>query len=578
MKNTLLRALNITGTQRSALDVAQGRLVFMSICFALAFILVAARLVDLSLIQGQFADKDADEHQSALHESQTPMRADIIDRNGVLLATSLETASLYADPALIPNKAQVARELADTLPGLSYKDTLQKLSRPKIRFIWIQRNLTPEEQFAVLKLGHPGLSFRAEYRRIYPEGPLAAHIVGFTGQDGHGLSGIERSFDETLARGGAPLQLSLDIRLQHILRRETKKAVDEFHGNGGTGVILDIHTGEVLAGVSLPDFDPNAPGDPKGAAYYNMLTQGAYELGSTFKIFSTAAALEFLNLPLGHTFDARQPLKFGKATIHDFHPENRMLTIPEVFMHSSNIGAAMMGEMVGSKALKDFFTDLGFARPLPLEIREIAVPRMPSPWREINTLTASYGHGISVSPLQMVAAASGIVNGGTVVRPTLMPDKDQQAQGSEKTSVRIVSEKTSLKMRQLMRLVVSGGTAKAAEVPGYEVGGKTGTADKPFAGGYDRTRKLSSFLGFFPMDNPRYAVFVLVDEPKGNAKTHGYATGGWVGAPAVGRVVKAMAPLMDMPPKQNLPEHDIAAGLYQYVHDTKVEGSTVASY
>jgi cell division protein FtsI (penicillin-binding protein 3) len=577
LKSTILRAMNITGTHRSALDVAQGRLVFMSICFALAFILVAARIVDLSLIQGQLSEIDQPQ-SSAMQENSAPMRADIVDRNGALLATSLQTASLYADPGLIPNKPQVARELADTLPGLSYKDTLQKLSRPKVRFIWIQRNLTPEEQFAILKLGHPGLSFRTEYRRIYPSGPLAAHLVGFTGQDGHGMSGIERSFDDVLNKGGEPLQLSLDIRLQHILRRETKRAINEFRGNGGTGVIMDVKTGEVLAGVSLPDFDPNTPGDPKDPSHYNMLTQGGYELGSTFKIFSTAAVLEFKGLPLSHLFDARQPLKLGRATIHDFHPENRMLTIPEVFMHSSNIGAAKMGEMVGSKGLKNFFTDLGFAKPLPLEIKEIAVPRMPEPWREINTLTASYGHGISVSPLQMVGAAAGIVGGGTIVRPTLMLEKQQQARRSEKTNVRIVSEKTSAKMRQLMRLVVSGGTARAAEVPGYEVGGKTGTADKPFAGGYDRNRKLSSFLGFFPMEKPRYAVFVLVDEPKGNAKSHGYATGGWVGAPAVGRIVAAMAPLMDMPPKQGLPDHDIAAGLYQYVHDEKTEGSTVASY
>lgn len=576
MKSTILRAMNITGTHRSALDVAQGRLVFMSICFALAFILVAARVVDLSLIQGSLSDNE--QTQSAVAQDSAPMRADIVDRNGALLATSLQTASLYADPAMIPNKPQVARELADTLPGLSYKDTFQKISRPKARFVWIQRNLTPEEQFAVLKLGHPGLSFRTEYRRIYPQGPLAAHIVGFTGIDGHGLSGIERNFDEILNKGGEPLQMSLDIRLQHILRRETKAAMREFQGKAATGVIMDVKTGEVLAAVSLPDFDPHTPGDPNDATHFNMLTQGAYELGSTFKIFSTAAALEFKNLPLSHEFDARQPLKYGSATIHDFHPENRMLTIPEVFMHSSNIGAAMMGDMVGGKALKNFYADLGFAKPLTLEVREIARPHMPSPWREINTLTASYGHGISVSPLQMVAAASGIVNGGTLVRPTLMLDKKQQARQSEKTSIRIVSEKTSAKMRQLMRLVVSGGTAKAAEVPGYEVGGKTGTADKPFAGGYDRTRKLSSFLGFFPMEKPRYAVFVLVDEPKGNAKSHGYATGGWVGAPAVGRIVAAMAPLMDMPPKQNLPQHDIAAGLYQYVHDAKVEGSTVASY
>ncbi len=573
------RTMNITGCKRSALEVARGRLVLMSAFFALIYILVAARLVDLSLIQGQLAGFTPE--VAAAPEDNGPdspkMRADITDRNGVLLATSLKTASLYADPVMIPHPEQVARELVDTLPGLSYKDTLEKLRR-KCRFIWLQRNLTPDEQFAVLKLGHPGLNFRTEYRRIYPQGPLTSHIVGYTGMDGEGQGGIERSFDPLLKSSTTPLRLTLDIRLQHILRREIMRAKKDFDGNAGTGVILDVSNGEILASVSLPDFDPQNPGAPKDPRMFNMMTQGSYELGSTFKIFSTAALLDSGKAPIGHMFDATKPLKSGRHTIHDFHPENRFLTIPEVFIHSSNIGAAQMGEMVGAEGMKNFFADLGFAQPLPLEISEIGKPRMPSPWRDIDTLTTAFGHGIAVSPLQMVAAAASIAGGGTLVRPTLILDRSRQARDGLKTDVRIVSPETSHEMRQLMRMVVTGGTAEKADVPGYDVGGKTGTADKASAGGYDRKRKLSSFLGFFPMEAPRYAVFILIDEPKPNKTSYGYATGGWVGAPAVGKVIAAMAPLLGLPPVAEKEQPDIAASLARYVHDEKKGSKPVASY
>ena len=567
------RSMKILGSKRSTLDVAHKRLVIMSIAFSLGYILIAARIVDLSLIQGQLAgfslqNQAEPSEADVAFDTDGKRRGDITDRNGTLLATSLQTASLYADPAIIPDAEQVARQLAKTLPGASYGDLLAKLQR-KTRFIWLHRNLTPNEQFAVLKLGHPGLNFRTEYRRIYPQGPLAAHMVGFTNVDGHGLAGVERYFDARLSKG-EPLQLSLDMRLQHILRRETGRALREYTGKTAAGAIVDVKTGEVLAAVSLPDFDPHNPPGPGDKRAFNMLTQGVYELGSTFKIFSTAAALDIRHLGLDYALDARQPLKRFGRTIHDYHAENRFLSVPEVFMHSSNIGSALMGEMVGTEGMKHFFADLGFTKPLPFESREINPPLIPNPWRDIHTLTASYGHGVAISPMQMVAAATSIVGGGVMIHPTLMLTDPKEL--AEKPVVRVVSPETSLKMRELMRLVVTSGTAKFADVPGYSVGGKTGTADKSVNGGYDRTKKLTNFMGFFPMEDPKYAVFVMVDEPNPSAHSYGYATAGWVAAPAVGRIIAAVGPLLGMQPVERAKDQELSSALTQYVRMDKPGG------
>ncbi len=563
------KAMKMIGARRSALDMAHGRLVLVSAFFALLFMMVGARAFDLSLIQGEWLSSSLSGNGHARSDVvlAAPPRGDILDRNGVLLATSLETPSLYADPSLVLEPEKVARALVDVLPSLSYGTVLQKLQR-KGRFVWIARNLTPNEQYEVLKIGSPGLDFKTEYRRIYPQGGMAPHMIGYTDVDGHGLAGIERSFDKLLNAGEAPLTLALDMRLQHILRREVRKAAQTFTGEGGAGLIMDVSNGEILAAYSWPDFDPHNPGAAKDRALFNRLTLGVYELGSTFKIFSTAALLETKKVALSHGFDARKPLKRGRYTITDYHPEKRILTVPEVFMYSSNIGSALMGEMVGSTALQDFYRDLGLLTPVALEINEVGRPLVPEPWRDINTLTASYGHGLAVTPLQMVAAASSIVGGGTVIRPRLVLDHEKD-NARVQTDVRVVSPQTAHRMRQLMRLVVTDGTGKMADVPGYRVGGKTGTAEKPGPGGYSHKRLISSFMGFFPMEEPRYAVFIMVDEPHGTKESFGYATAGWVAAPAVGRVIAAMGALLGVHPEEDTNGmHDVlAASLKQYVHD-----------
>lgn len=572
------KTMRIIGEKRTALDTARGRIVLVSALFSLAYLTVAARVVDLTFIQGQLQHFDLAAAEEALPPAQTEIvRADITDRNGVLLATSLETASLYADPSLIPDAEKTAKALAAILPGLSYGEALQKLQR-KGRFVWIKRSLTPNEQFAVLNLGEPGLSFRSERRRIYPQGPLAAHMVGFTDVDNNGLAGVERSFDRLLD-DGTPLKLTLDIRLQHVVRRELMKAVKTFTGLGGAAMVMDLSNGEILAAVSYPDFDPNDSADADGNAMFNRLTLGSYELGSTFKIFSTAALLELTGTSMGAGFETREPLVRGRFTIRDYHPEKRILTVPEVFMYSSNIGAALMGEKVGTRALKDFYDDLGLLSPASLEIEELGKPLVPQPWRDINTLTASYGHGIAVSPLQLVAAAGSLVEDGTLIRPTIILHDDIIPESRKSPEVRIVSPQTAHRMRQLLRLVVTNGTGKNADVPGYRVGGKTGTAEKPDARGrYDTKKQISSFLGFFPMEAPRYAVFLMVDEPHGTKASFGYATGGWVAAPATQKIIEGMASIFAIPPADIPPEKDMAAGLQKYLFENKEGNNHLASF
>lgn len=553
--------LQLCGDRSAALDLARGRLVLMGGFFVILYCLLAIRTLDLGFIQARTAD---DSHTGPAITASLPIeasrRGQILDRNGEIIATSLTMASLYADPKLISDPKNAAQKLSEIFPALSYGKALQKLQSKK-RFVWMKRDIDPAQQDAVLELGEPGLAFRYNQKRVYPLKNSMSHLAGYTNIDGQGLSGLELSFNPMLAKG-EDITLSIDIRLQHTLRREIEKAMIDFDAKGGVGVILNAKTGEVLAGVSLPDFNPHATGAAKNNQRFNRLTMGVYELGSVFKIFSTAAFLETHNLPMSTTFDAREPLKAGRFTINDYHAEDRILTVPEVFMYSSNIGSAMMGQAVGPERLKQFYDDLGLLAPMDLEIAEIARPLVPKPWGEVSTMTASYGHGLATTPLQVAAAVATVVNGGYVVSPTLVRSVAQPSSPNQK-EIRIISEESSRKVRQLMELTVIEGTGKSAAVPGYRVGGKTGTAEKSVAGGYDRKKLISSFVAAFPVDDPQYIVLVAVDEPKGNKESYGYATGGWVAAPAVARIIKSMAAVLNIPARHR-PDHYVSP-LKQYV-------------
>lgn len=559
----LTKSVSLEGEKSTALNLARGRLVMISAFFIFTYAIVMIRAFDLSIIQGVFSDKPLKSIAAYDAPIDKPRRADIVDRNGVLLATTLEMVSLYADPKMIHDKPAAADALVEIFPNLS-RDALIKKMNSKRRFVWLKRNILPAEQRAILKIGEPGLGFEKDERRLYPHGNLAAHMIGYTDTDDNGLAGLEREHSAALNKGEA-ITATLDVRVQHALRRSVSTAIKDFTAKAGAGVVMDVKTGEILAAVSLPDFDPHNAGSAPDSAKFNRLSLGVYELGSMFKIFSTAALLDTQELPMGYRFDASEPIKIGRHTINDYHAEDRKLTIPEVFMYSSNIGTAKMGQMIGTEGLKSFYADLGLLEPLDIDYPEIGRPMYPEPWREVNTLTASYGHGIATSPLQLAVATSAIVNDGLYVRPKMVVDDGV----ADEEALRIIAPKTARKMQALMRLVVSDGTARKADVPGYLVGGKTGTAEKVAAGGYNKKKLISSFVGAFPMDDPRYVVMVMVDEPKGNKKSYGYATAGWVAAPAAARVVSSMASILNLNPAQNIAARDVGQSLKVFVADKK---------
>ncbi|MGQ0663362.1 MAG: peptidoglycan D,D-transpeptidase FtsI family protein [Pseudomonadota bacterium] len=544
---SLPHRLRLEGTAKQAIETARHRLVIAGLLFALAFGVVAVRLIDVTILREAREPRLA---QAARPGALELERADIVDRNGELLATSLATASLYANPKLVLDPADAAAQLARVLSGLTEKEVKERLSSER-SFVWLRRNLSPRQQYAVNRLGIPGLFFQREERRVYPHGHLGAHVVGFSGIDNRGLAGIEQSFDDQLKQSNEALRLSLDIRIQHIVREELARSVEEFRAIGGTAIVLDVDTGEALAMVSLPDFDLNNPGPADPNARFNRATLGTYEMGSTFKIFTAAMALDFGTVTLRSGYDASKPIKISRFTISDYHGQNRYLTVPEIFMYSSNIGAAKMALEVGTARQRDFLGRVGLLKPAAIELPEVGAPIVPHPWREINSLTVAFGHGLSVSPLQLAAAAAAIVNGGIMRPATILKRPDFEPARGE----RVISPLTSEQMRRLMRLVVERGTGRPAQAPGYLVGGKTGTADKIIDGRYRKTALISSFVGAFPMTRPRLVVLAMLDEPKGNKSTLGYATGGWVAAPIIGRVVSRIAPVLGIEPvDETLPD------------------------
>ncbi len=535
--------LRLEGTTKQALDVGRTRLLVAAISFALAFSLIGWRLVDLGMM--------TDRHEPSIARNLSPDgletgRADIVDRNGIVLATTMPTASLYANPQHIRDPRAAAQRLAAVLPDASTAQLAAKLASQR-SFVWLQRNLTPRQQHAVNSLGIPGLYFQRERRRFYPHGTLTPHVVGFTGVDNQGLAGIEESFDDVLRSSAKPLQLSLDIRIQHILTDELAQAMTTFRAIGAAGVVMDARTGEIIAMASLPSFDPRKPAAAPAEARFNRASLGIYEMGSVFKIFTTAMALNEGVVTLSDGYDTRQPIRVSRFTIRDYKPKNRWLSVPEIFMYSSNIGTVHMAMDAGTPAQKAFLKRLGLLQQASVELSEVGQPLIPSPWREINTMTISYGHGLAVSPIQLTSAVGAVVNGGIELRPTLL--KRDGAPGNDGN--RVISQATSEHLRRLMRLVVVKGTGRKANAAGYVVGGKTGTADKLAGRRYARNARIASFVGAFPMTDPRYVVFAMVDEPKPTKESFGYATGGWVAAPVMHNVVQRMAPLVGIAPRED---------------------------
>ncbi|MGH6854050.1 MAG: peptidoglycan D,D-transpeptidase FtsI family protein [Aestuariivirga sp.] len=530
----------------------QHRIRLIGLCFGAAFLTIAGQLVNLTLLK-PFIDP---ENAELVREDRLP-RPDIVDRNGVLLATDVAVASLYADPRKIIDIDEAVELLTAAVPDLDARILREKLSQPGRAFTWLKRQASPEEREAVHNLGIPGVGFVNERRRVYPMGRLAAHSVGYVDLDTKGIAGIEKYLDNqgalytaSLAGPGneapAPAQMSIDIRVQGALTDEIAKAMVKYKAIAGGGIVLDIHTGEVIALASLPDFNPNQEDKNFNAEQINRMMSGVYELGSVIKAVTFAMAFDFGVTDLEGRFDARFPLVIGKARISDFHPERRVLTVPEVFTKSSNIGTARMALAVGLERHLEFLRRVGLFDRLVTELPESAAPLLPKRWSMLAEATAAFGHGFAVQPLQGASVVAGLLNGGRMITPTFIKRGREEA---DVLARRIVKPETSEKLRYLFRLNVTDGTASNANVIGYRVGGKTGTAEKIIGGHYSKTRNLTSFIGAFPMDEPQYLLLVMLDEPKASPETYGFATSGWNAVPAGGKIVERIAPMLGIQPE-----------------------------
>ncbi len=523
-----------------AIEIGRARSMLTRLLFGLAFLVVALRLVEVSLLTPSRSP-----HQSTnVERPAVSHRADIVDRNGIILATGLPTHLLFADPAIVLDADAAALRLAAVLPGLDAARTAARLRRPT-RFVRLRRHLTPRQYYEVNRLGLPGLHFRPQRRRVFPNGALAAHVVGFTDVDNRGLSGIERFFNARLGAGGAALALSIDVRVQHAVREELSAALARFGGTGAAGLVLDVASGEVLALVSLPDFDPHHPAAAPRSARFNRATLGVYEMGSTVKVLTAAMALDSGAVKPGDRFDVETPIRTGGYVIGDLTPRKGRLSVWEIFAYSSNLGMVRMARAAGTSRQRDFLARIGMFRPARIELPEIGTPLVPTPWRESNSVTAAYGHGIAVSPLQLASAVAAIVNGGVKVPTTLL----RRPAGGRVAGRRIIGARTSARMQRLMRLAVTRGTGKRAAAPGYLVGGKTGTADQSTGTG----GLIASFVAAFPMDAPRYVVLVMLETPKRVGKNGAKITGGKAAAPVVGRIIPRVAPLLGVEPVLDAP-------------------------
>ena len=549
-RHTTVRITQPDLLQRAQLEKSRGRLVIGALGFGALFISVALKLAYSTVVNpAEPVRLNAALRAVAPPSEHVSSRAPITDRNGEMLAMSLPVTALTANPRVLHDVPSIADRLRTVMPQLDRERLIERLSGDR-GFVYVARALTPREQQGIINLGIAGLDFEQAERRYYPQGRAAVHVLGNVDVDGKGLSGVERHFDEQLrTQRDNPLRLSIDVRVQLALRDAVGQAISDFSGIGGAGVVMDINSAEVLGMVSLPDYDAGDISDATPDQRFNRATVGVYEPGSTFKLLTAAAALEYGTANVWSSrFDASRPIRYGRFTITDYKGKNRWLSFPEVLAYSSNLGAAHMAETFGPQRQREFLRSAGMLARQTLELPETALPLVPpaNGWRDINMYTISYGHGISVTPMHVITGISAIANGGILRQPTLIA----QPPGTVREGTRIVSERTSDIIRRLMRLVVTDGSARSAEVPGYFLGGKTGTAQKTGPrGGYLMNKRIAAFVGAFPMNAPRYALYVMIDEPNPNARSHGYATAGWVAAPAAHTIVSRIAPVLGLVPE-----------------------------
>ncbi len=526
--------------------------------FALGYSIIAARLV----IFAAFPDNHGG-RRAALQDAVGTARPDILDRNGEVLATDVRTPSLFAEPQRIIDVDEASELLTAAMPDIDAAELRERLAS-KRRFVWLKREITAKQREQIYRVGIPGIGFLPENKRVYPNGAEVSHVIGHVNIDNQGIAGIEKWLDgrglADLHMAGlatehtqSPIELALDLRVQHALRDELIAARQKFKAVAAAGLLTDVRTGEIISMVSVPDYDPNNPREALDATRINRLTTGVYEMGSTFKALTIAMALDSGKVTLKSAFDARFPLHYGKFFIHDFHAQNRILTVPEIFTYSSNIGTARMAVSLGVEHHKWFLRKAGQLERLRTELPESAEPLFPKHWVELNTVTIAFGHGLSVAPLQAMTAIGALMNGGNLIPPTFLKRSEKEAMALAK---RIIKPETSDKMRYLMRLNVEKGTATRADVKGYYVGGKTGTSEKVVGGRYSKTKVLTTFTAVLPADAPRYALLIMLDEPQPLPETQGFTTSGWNAVPIGGAVIARIAPLLRMEPRFDLAPSD----------------------
>jgi cell division protein FtsI (penicillin-binding protein 3) len=536
----------------------KARLGLAILAFAGIYGVIALRLVMFATISDGHGTR-----RSVGQDAVATARPDILDRNGMILATDVKAPSLFAEPRKLIDVDEAEELLTAVLPDLDSRETRDRLAS-KRGFVWLKREISAKQQREIHRLGIPGVGFLTENKRVYPNGPVVSHEIGHVNIDNQGIAGIEKWLDtQGLAalhmaglatdRLQQPVNLALDLRVQFALRDELVAAREKFKAKAASGVVLNVNTGEVVAMVSEPDYDPNNPREANDPTRINRLTTGVYEMGSTFKVLTVAMALDSGKATLSSTFDASHPLQYGRFAIHDYEPMHRALSVPEIFTYSSNIGAARMALAVGVDAHQAFLRKMGQLDRLRTELPESAEPIVPKHWGELNTVTIAFGHGLSVAPLQAVMGIAATLNGGRLIPPTFLK-RDQAA--ADKLAKQVIKPETSREIRYLMRLNAEKGTATKANVPGYYIGGKTGTAEKVVDGRYSKHKLLTDFMAVLPADKPKYLMMIMLDEPQPSAETHGFATAGWNAAPTAAKVIARIAPLLDIEPRFDLPKAD----------------------
>lgn len=522
--------------------------------FSALFLAITGRLVALAAFPN-----DQVGLRRATSNAISAARPDIVDRNGTVMATDIRTVSVFAEPRKILDKDEATELLTAVLPDLNAKELRDKLGTKK-GFVWVKREITPRQQAEVHRLGIPGVGFVPENKRVYPNGPAAAHVLGFANVDNVGIAGIEKYIDSqglqdlngaglaTQASDLKPVALSVDLRVQHLLRDELIKGMEKYRAIAAAGAIMDVNTGEIIATVSLPDFDPSNPVDALEKDRINRINVGVYEMGSTFKALTVAMALDTGKANINSSYStAGGMMRFGRQVIREYRGgTGRTLTVPEVFVHSSNMGTVKMALSVGVEGHKTFLRKMVQLDRLQTELPESASPIVPQRWGELNTATIAFGHGLAVAPIQALAAVGALVNGGKLMTPTFIKRTVEEA---EAVSTRVIKPETSEAMRYIMRLNGERGSARKADVAGYFVGGKTGTAEKVINGRYAKNKNFTTFMAIVPADKPRYLFLSIYDEPKGYAESGGYSTAAWNAGITTGKVIERAAPILGLPPR-----------------------------